>query len=437
MRAKSKQAAVLLAATTGALFATGVVAPAANAADLLLAPGSYTINTSTLKLTGPSTDRTGVAIGGVAVFKFNTINIPNGANITATGSRPLELLSANSLILGGTISASGTSATNFTGVANPGGPGGGAGGKNNTEAGHGPGGGGKPSNTDSGGGGGGFGGRGAAGGSDGGVGGARGAAYGNLNLKLQGGSGGGGSASVGGGGGGGAVALVGRSVTIQSTGEITANGGGGAVGSGASGGGSGGAITIHGGTVRIDGVLVADGGPGGAGGCCGDGGGGAGGRIAVQYKTYSSIGLLILVAEGGSSGARDSSGAGCGTPCGHGSLSPQATGDNGVITYAHIDASVLTIGKSKTITKGHAATIATRLTDRSTAAPIADQQVSLFKRACKTCAWTKVATKTTSGTGRASVLVAPSKTTRYEWRYGGGWIHDPATSPIQLITVVS
>jgi hypothetical protein len=319
------------------LFSTVITAQQASAASLLLGPGVYTANTTTLKLTGPSTNVTGVNVGGVAVFKFRTIKIASGATITATGKRPFKLLATRGLVLAGTIVADGAAAANQTATPGKGGPGGGGGGKGGdisgidwvpSTAGHGPGGGGIPSDQFNGAGGGGFGGKGAAGGiasGDPGTAGARGHAYGNLNLKLQGGSGGGGSSNVGGGGGGGAVALVGASVTIKSTGVVTANGGNGAGGgNGASGGGSGGGILVRGNSVQINGDLEAKGGDGGGGGCCGDGGGGAGGRIAIQYKTYTTHDSVTIATTGGISGIIDYS---------HGGLSPQAKGGSGLVTF--------------------------------------------------------------------------------------------------------
>ncbi len=438
MRSTTKKVGTLLAATTGALFLTFVEAPQANAANLILSPGAYTVNTTTLKLTGPSVNVTGTNVGGVAVFKFGTISVPNGVTITATGKRPLELLSTNSLLLGGTIDASGVSATDFIAGPNAGGPGGGAGGADFAHAGVGPGGGGHGSLFTDGAGGGGFGGRGARGGIQAatlGIGGKGGLKNGNLNLALQGGSGGGGAATggsgVGGGGSGGAVALVGASVTLSSSAVVVANGGGGAVGGGGgSGGGSGGGVVVHGNSISLDGVIVVAGGAGGAGGCCGDGGGGAGGRIAIQSKSLTSHATLVLVVNGGSSGTRSTSGC-----CGHGGLSPDATGASGLITFANIDPSKLTIGASKTVKKGTTVTVATRLTDRANGKPIAHDKVSLYKRTSKSGPFTKVITKTTSSKGKAKVLLVVKKFTQFQWRYAGGWVHDRATSAKQSIHI--
>jgi hypothetical protein len=315
---------VVVLSTVGALLGGQA---SASAADLLLSSGTYAVDTTTMKLTGPGgTDITGVDQGGVAVFSFDQVNVASGVTINAAGSRPLKIVASGDLTMGGTISASGQSANDFANdpAGTPlGGPGGGA-----WTAGSGPGGGGKPTLNTDGGGGGGFGGSGARGGIEngGGVGGAAGPAYGNLNLGLEGGSGGSGSAYAQGGGGGGAVALFGRTVAI--TGLVFVDGGGGAVGRGASGGGSGGAIVVHGDSVEVVGTLVARGGPGGIGGCCGDGGGGGGGRIAYQYRTLVASGAAIV--NGGASGARSTSG-GITPGTGH---SLDASGAPGVVTKA-------------------------------------------------------------------------------------------------------
>jgi hypothetical protein len=48
-----------------------------------------------------------------------------------------------------------------------------------------------------------------------------------------------------------------------------------------------------------------------------------------------------------------------------------------------------------------------------------------------------VLTKPISSTGNASVLLVLSRFTQYQWRYAGGWIHDPATSATQSILIAS
>ncbi|HET9676257.1 MAG TPA: hypothetical protein VFP21_01975, partial [Solirubrobacterales bacterium] len=250
-------------------------------------PGTYTVDTSALTLTGPGTNIAGSDQGGIAVFSFDSVNIPAGVVLEVEGSRPFKLLAGGELAIGGVIEASGFDAGGFENGPFAGGPGGGAGGIDGTDPGDGPGGGGVSPFVRNGGGGGGFGGAGARGGVDEGEPeppGLGGPAYGDLNVALQGGSGGGGGSNVGGGGGGGAVALFGSTVHVLPGAEVLAEGGWGAIGNtGASGGGSGGGILIHGQNVVMDGVLSAAGGNGGEGGCCGDGGGGGGGRIALQY----------------------------------------------------------------------------------------------------------------------------------------------------------
>jgi hypothetical protein len=306
------------------------VPAAASAADFNPAAGTYTVDTTTLKLTGPGpTNITGVDQGGTAVFAFGDVNIVGGVQINASGTRPLKIVASGDLTLGGSINGSGTNANDFDqGPGSAGGPGGGAGGSGSIAAwtkGLGPGGGGKGSTASNGGAGGGFGGKGARGGVTGsGTGGAAGAVYGNLNGPLQGGSGGSGSSDASGGGGGGAIALFGSTVTV--TGSVFVDGGGGAVGQGASGGGSGGGIVVHGDSVEVNGVLVARGANGGEGGCCGDGGGGGGGRIAYQFRQLVASGSTFIT--GGASGARNTGGC----SCGHGGLSPDVTGAVGVVT---------------------------------------------------------------------------------------------------------
>jgi hypothetical protein len=325
---------VVLVAGVAALVALGSVA-AAEAADFSPASGTYTVDTTALTLTGPGTSIAGADVGGVAVFSFDNVNIPAGVTINATGSRPLKFVASGALALAGTMNGSGGNATRSVLSPVPGGPGGGVGG---AAGGAGPGGGGAPGNVNNGGGGGGFGGVGAAGGLQSGnlnPAGAGGAAYGDLNVSLQGGSAGGaGAFDAFGAGGGGAIALFGSTVTISPGSLVLVDGGGGDTGTGgASGGGSGGAIVVHGDTVEAAGLLVARGGPGGAGGCCGDGGGGAGGRIAFQYRTLVSSGTTIV--SGGTSGARSTGGFG------HGGLSPNETGAAGVVTRTQ-DASAVT-----------------------------------------------------------------------------------------------
>jgi hypothetical protein len=306
----------------------------ASAADFNPAAGTYTVNTTTMKITGPGgTNISGVDQGGVAVFNFGTVNIKSGVTLNASGSRPLRLAALGSFTLGGIINGNGTSPNNSnTGAGAPGGPGGGAGGSGSTTAwtkGSGLGGGGRASGEDDGGGGGGFGGAGARGGTSAtfesaGVGGAAGPAYSNLDGGFVGGSGGSGSAFSEGGGGGGGIALFGRTVAISSTGQVHADGGDGAFGRGASGGGSGGAVLLVGGVIDNKGQLTARGGQGGTGGCCGDGGGGGGGRVGFRGTVIKATGTPNVT--GGTSGTKGG--------LSHGALSPDFKGADGVVSQS-------------------------------------------------------------------------------------------------------
>jgi len=319
-------------------LALALFAATASAADFSAKLGEeYTFDTSALTLTGPGgLVATGADQGGIAVFSFDNVSIEEGAEVFAEGSRPLEIKAAGAFTVEGFIEASGFEASDGNPNANPGGPGGAAGAEAG-KAGSGPGGGGAPGGTSAGGAGGGFGGRGAAGGSSGlESGGAPGAAYGDLNLALQGGSGGGGGSNTGGGGGGGGIELSAASLTIAKSGEVFADGGNGeSAGNGASGGGSGGAIILNASTLKVAGFLGAEGGGGGGGGCCGDGGGGGGGRIAYQYGTLEGEGEASVA--GGGSGVVNLS---------HGGLSPDPTGANGVITKTQVASAVTSAASS-------------------------------------------------------------------------------------------
>lgn len=314
--------------------------------------GSYTANTTTLKITGPGANFTGQSDNGVATWTFGTVNIPVGATLTVTGTRPFEIIANTSFTLSGAIHGDGGSAVNFDGTGHstattgqPGGPGGAnggppyfaGGGPSGTSVGNGfgPGAGKAAKDRYSGSGGAGFGGAGATGGTltttptNGGSG---GVVYGNLLTALQGGSGGAGASSPGagvtGGGGGGAVEIHAPtgSITLNAGSSITVNGGSGAVGGdGASGGGSGGGLLIDAFSVTARGTLSADGGGGGRGGCCGGGGGGGGGRIAVVWHALTNTATMAVA--GGISSSVDTNGC-C---SGNGSPAP-SNGRVGVVT---------------------------------------------------------------------------------------------------------
>lgn len=313
-----------------ALLLVPGTATQASAAELSPTTGEYFVDTDALTITGPGgLVATGVEENGIAVFAFDSVDIPFGAEFFAEGSRPLELRSAGTFTLAGLIDGSGFNAVQSTPGPYQGGPGGGAGGADGAQAGSGTGGGQVGSPEQNGSGGASFGGIGASGGvSSPGFGGAAGVLYGDLALALEGGSGGGGAtltgSKVGGGGGGGALKLSATTLlVIDPSGEVRADGGD---GSGAnfagSGGGSGGGIILHAATIDAAGILSAAGGDGGGGGDYGDGGGGGGGRIAYEYGTLGDPGEASVA--GGESGVTGT--------FGHGALSPQATGGPGVIT---------------------------------------------------------------------------------------------------------
>jgi len=381
------------------LLSVVVITHPAGATSIVFGAGTFTANTTTLSLTGPSVHVTGTVHNGVAVFQFGNVTIPNGATITAMGARPFELVATGNLLLGGVIVSNGVSATENVAGPYAGGAGGGAGGADGTAAGIGPGHGGHGSTISNGGGGGGFATAGAPGGLD-----------------------------VGGGGGGGAIGLFAKTIVIQNTAGVIAVGGSGSGGGdGASGGGSGGGIILHASTILLNGILVAGGGSGGTGGCCGDGGGGAGGRIAIQYGTLSSASVMTTVVVGGSSGTSGT------LP--HGETSADPTGGAGIVTYTHIDATALTIGPSKSVHKG-LVPVTTRLTDGGTGTGITGARVGLFRRMLTGGPWKLAASKVTGAGGQAAATVNVTASAQYEWRYAGALIFNPGTSPVQSLVVV-
>lgn len=198
---------------------------------LNVAGGTLNINTDTLSMSGAATfggflhsQPSGPAI---AVFNFDNVNIDIGTQVVISGSRPLAILSKDSMTIRVPLDLNGEGGgTNLVGGAGKlGGGSGGSGGYVSGSgfmpgfAGSGPGGGGggTASNDSRGGAGGGFGGTGGASSYVFNLDGALvsgGPQYGNLWNELVGGSGGGGGATnssfngVGGGAGGGAIALI-------------------------------------------------------------------------------------------------------------------------------------------------------------------------------------------------------------------------------------
>lgn len=266
--------------------------------------GNVTIDTDALTMTvsGGSTyigviQSQGAGNPEIAVFVFDIVDIPFGVTVSATGSRPLAILSSDWFNLAGVVDVSGNLGGAYlagtcsrpgsggSGVAGSGSGGSGAsacGGPESGEDGNGVGGGGGGIFVQANGNGGG-------GGSFGGSVGAP--SYGELSLLLEAGSGGGGGASAngsqdsgsGGGSGGGGLEL-GAVGDLVVSGEIYAFGGdgGNADHGGAGGGGSGGGVLLHGGFVEISQSAFIDARGGLQGEAINNGGHGAGGRVLVE-----------------------------------------------------------------------------------------------------------------------------------------------------------
>ena len=256
--------------------------------------GTYQIDTSSTppSLTGPATAVSGVVSGDLAVFVFDSIAIPQGVAIVATGSRPLVLLSKGAFQLSGG-SIDGSAATLAPG------PGGAAAG-----SGLGRGSAGRASFT--GGGGAGFG---TSGGNGGGAGAPGGQVYGNLATFLEGGSGGGTVSAASTGGPGGGAIEIGATTTLDILGGAIAVDGAAGIGGfdGGGGGGSGGGILLHAPSVNLaGGSLSARGGDGGGvlAPVTYGGGGGAMGRIAVLTSSgTATIGSVFVALAGGNGGS--------------------------------------------------------------------------------------------------------------------------------------
>ena len=311
------------------------------------ASGTYTIDASkdnaapTLSGLGITTPIAGVfhsPSGGsvandeIAVFTFDSIDIPAGVTVRGAqnaNSRPIALLSQDIVTLRGLVEAGGAGGSEFSGfninvggaggAAGPGGGGGGGGGggegdegipdgrggsggagfvsgsagadsSGSTNARGGDGGdvgangGGTGAGSAADGGGGAYGGNGGSG-RDGGAG---GTAYGDLSVRLQGGSGGGGGggsgASGAGGGGGGGAVEVGAVAALTVMGDVHANGGNGGRYFREGGGGAGGGILLHGSAVTL-GCSAGLSAAGGSGSSDGNGGGGGGGRVHIVAAT--------------------------------------------------------------------------------------------------------------------------------------------------------
>ncbi len=253
----------------------------------------------------------------VAVFQFDTVNIPAGSEVQGIGNVPVVILSSDSVMIakGVLISVSGYAGGTAKGMVGGTGPGGGG-----------------PGIDGGGGGGGGYGGRGGTGGfvADTGGAGAGGSANGNPRLGISPGSGGGAggvnnASGMSSGGDGGGGLQIGAVDTITIAGRISVDGEGGAGGgTGGGGGGAGGGILLYADGVVISNTLSANGGAGGSSDANGaPGGGGGGGRIYIQYGAGGYKNTGMLTADGGAAG-----GAGA------------ARGMNGTITVVPEPASI-------------------------------------------------------------------------------------------------
>jgi autotransporter-associated beta strand protein len=297
----------------------------------------------TLSLNGGTPGAFGTLIDGIAVYNFPNITLSGISTVQFVGSRPMALLSRNTisvsqnavLALDAGGGAGGLGQTTFHGTQT-GSPGGGLGG--------GPGG--RRANYDGGkvkyfvsgafgGGGGTFGGRGTLpGGFVGPV-----QEYGDLFDQLVGGSGGGGggqastTGGLGGRGGGAAMLVAVNQISVINDGYIRANGAPGqqpaavagsgnpdrpSAQAGSGGGGSGGGILLSAPTVTVanTGLIGADGAagaPGRAGGFAllagQEGGNGGGGRIAIRtgatYILNSPLPSFSGYSVAGAPGAND------------------------------------------------------------------------------------------------------------------------------------
>lgn len=280
---------------------------------------------------------------------YDWFEIKSGATLSTASNAALNI-TADVIIIAGTINASGKS-TSTTG--------GGAGGTYCYMSGY---------YYTFGGGGGGYGGAGGNGGwtQCGSPGMAGGTSYGSqdeaaLTLGSMGGTG---YAGRAGGNGGGCIGLNSPYVTV--TGTVNANGASGTNsdggGNAGGGGGSGGGVVVHGGIVQVTGSITANGGAGGYGTASGSdrgngGGGGGGGRIRIWYNNLNTTGSTIQ-ANGGAGGAGGSGAAagqngalgttyqtspGCGTPSLGSYQSPQS---GNWLGQMYLNGLVLTVGST-------------------------------------------------------------------------------------------
>ena len=266
----------------------------------------YTLNTTTGQaptISGNGVTYTGVISNGVAVFDFDRVSIATAAtlrDVATFDSLPVAILSRSSVIVGGSIDVSahsffGGPGASFAGFGQNGGL------MTTSQGIYSAGGGGGSL--------GGVGGMGADALADNGTrvaGGLGGATYGDLAVKLQGGSqgapGGFGPGSMSGGGGGGAIEL-GAVGLLSVSGSVVSRGGDAFVPG--AGGGAGGGIFLHSSSVSLSGTLDVSGGAGAAGVAQPStisymgGGGGGGGRILVLSDQGLPIPGSVLIGGGG------------------------------------------------------------------------------------------------------------------------------------------
>ena len=278
----------------------------ASLGGLNIASGSVVFDTDALTRDGLSG---GVLTDGVAVFDYDAISFGVSVSVSVTGSRPLALLSRSDFALGAGARIS-VSPGLFNASPGSGGYAGGAGatldspfGKSGSGAGAGSGGGAF----------GGLGGSGVYGGSN--VAGS-GAVYGDLSVKLEGGSGGAGGngsrnrttgafVNGGNGGGGGGALEISANGVITVAGTLDATGGSGQPGGGSfgltgypGGGGAGGGIVLAGQSVTVasTGQVWAYGGSSGDFGAALFSGGG--GRLYIKTRTAADYGNQGSVSVG-------------------------------------------------------------------------------------------------------------------------------------------
>ncbi|MBI5477663.1 MAG: hypothetical protein HY906_02335 [Deltaproteobacteria bacterium] len=272
----------------------------------------------------------------LALFKFDSFQVPAGATVVAVGKRALAVWAQGDVVVAGALRAGGAVITALPVIRQPAGAWtpaatwtAGAGGVGTEGAGLG---------------GGGYGAKGGAGGHGppptSAPGGSGGLVYGTEDLiPLRGGSpGGGASTNRSITAGGGAIQIVAcRSFALRQGGVVSASGQGGTGGTvmlsggeflltGGDGGGSGGAILIESPLIHLAAVIAANGGGGGGGAALGPGTShgergedgheddvaAAGGEPASPYAGKGGVGGVLSVPAGGNAGSATATGSSAG-----------------------------------------------------------------------------------------------------------------------------